>query len=177
MTISLDGFINDSSGSVARLYPDLGELAQTDMLQEAIRTTGAVVMGRHSYDMANGDFTGYEYQAPLFIVTHQAPEQVAKGENDKLSFTFITNGVASAIQQAKAAAGNKNVVIVGGANLIQQCLNTGLMDELEIGIMPVLLGAGLRLFDNLDATYELEKIKLIESPGGRTDIFFRVINR
>jgi dihydrofolate reductase len=81
MTISLDGFINDRNGSVDRLYPDLAKLRDTEALQESIRTTGAVVMGRHAYDMGEGDFTDYEFQVPIFVVTHRAPERVAKGEN------------------------------------------------------------------------------------------------
>ena len=176
MTISLDGFVNDRNGSVAALYPDLGELGQTDMLQEAIKKTGAVIMGRYTYEMANGDFTGYEYQVPLFIVTHQAPTRVFKGENGKLSFHFVTDGIESAVRQAKAAAGDKDVTVVGGPNLIQQLVEAGLIDELEIGIMPVLLGDGSRLFDQLSTqSVQLEKVKLVETAGGRTDIFFRVL--
>ena len=176
MTISLDGFVNDRNGSVGALYPDLGELAQTDMLKEALRMTGAVVMGRYSYEMANGDFTGYEYQVPLFVVIHEAPERVAKGENENLKFNFVTDGVESAFKQAKAAAGDKDVTVVGGANIMQQALKAGLVDELQIGIMPILLGDGLRLFDHLSSEQiKLEKIKLIESAGGRTDIYFRVL--
>src|SRR5882724_8517769 len=101
MTMSLDGFVNDRNGSVGALYPDLGELAQTDMLQESMQSTGAVVMGRHAYDMANGDFTGYEYQAPIFVITHAAPPTVAKGENEKLKFNFVLDGVENAVAKAK----------------------------------------------------------------------------
>ena len=104
MNMSLDGFVNDRNGSVSRLYPDMQAMVESEVLQEAMRTTGAVLMGRHSYDMGNGDFTGYEFQVPLFVVTHNAPDQVAKGENDKLSFTFVTDGIESAVNQAKAAA-------------------------------------------------------------------------
>jgi len=176
MTISADGFVNDRNGSVAALYPDLGELGQTEMLQEAMRMTGAVVMGRYTYEMANGDFTGYEYQVMLFVVVHEAPQTVAKGENDKLKFRFVTDGIESAVRQAKAAAGELDVTVVGGPNIIQQLLKAGLLDELQIGIMPVILGEGLRLFDHLSAQQiRLEKIKLIETAGGRTDIFFNVV--
>jgi len=176
MTISLDGFVNDRNGNVAALYPNLEELGDTEMLQESMQKTGAVVMGRHAYEMANGDFTGYEYQVPIFVVIHEAPQKVAKGENGKLKFNFVTDGVESAMKQAKAAAGEKDVTVIGGAKTIQECLKAGLIDELQIGIMPVLLGDGLRLFEHLSGQQlQLEKIKLIESPAGRTDIFFRVI--
>ena len=67
MAMSLDGFIEDRNGSVARLYPDFDAMRQTDLLQEEIGRTGAVVMGRRAYDMAQGDFTGYEFQVPIFV--------------------------------------------------------------------------------------------------------------
>jgi dihydrofolate reductase len=175
MTMSLDGFVNDRNGSVSRLYPDLDALRETEMLQEAIRATGAVLMGRGAYDMAQGDFTDYEFQVPIFVVTHDAPKKVAKGENERLRFNFVTDGVESAIQKAKAAAGNKDVTVIGGANIAQQCLKKGLLDEIQIGIVPVLLGEGLRLFEHLGSEpIELERIRVIESPT-RTDLMFRVV--
>ena len=112
MTTSLDGFVNDRNGSVARLYPDLAALRKTEMLQDAIANTGAVVMGRRAYEMANGDFTGYEFQVPIFVLTHHPPEAVAKGENAKLSFTFVGD-LISAIQRARKAAGDKKCVTRG----------------------------------------------------------------
>jgi len=134
MTMSLDGFIQDSNGSVARLYPDLDALRQTDLLQEEIRRTGAVVMGRRAYDMAQGDFTGYEFQVPIFVLTDAAPATVARGENDRLRFTFVTDGIEHAIAQARAAAGDKDVAVIGGAQTVQQCLQAGLVDELQIDL-------------------------------------------
>jgi dihydrofolate reductase len=173
--MSLDGFINDRNGSVAPLYPDFAELHNTEMMQDSMKTTGAVVMGRRTYDMANGDFTGYEYQVPIFVLTHQAPEQTAKGENENLTFTFVTDGIESAIEQAKAAAGDKDVTVIGSPNTAQQCLNAGLVDEIEVGIVPILLGSGLRMFENIDTEpIELERTKIMESPK-RTDIRFRIV--
>jgi dihydrofolate reductase len=175
ITMSLDGFIGDRDGSVARLYSDMAELQNSESLQEAIRTTGAVVMGRHSYDMGEGDFTGYEFQAPIFVVTHEAPEKVAKGENDRLTFTFVTAGVESVIKQAKRAAGDKDVTVVGGANLGQQLLKAGLVDEIHIDIMPVLLCEGLRMFEHLGTEpIELEKIGVTEE-SLRTSLRLRVV--
>jgi dihydrofolate reductase len=176
MTLSLDGFGSDAHGDVSRLYPDLGELGNTGMLQEEIRTTGAVVMGRNSYDMGDPDSFAdtYEYQVPIFVVTHHVPEKKPK-ENDALTITFVTDGVERAVEQASAAAGDKNVMLIG-ASVNQQCINAGLCDELHIGIMPVLLGDGLRLFEHIDAAADatFEKIRLFES-GPRTDIWFRVV--
>lgn len=96
-TLSLDGFMNDRHGEVSRLYPDLEALRRTEMLQEEIQATGAVVMGRRAYDMAQGDLTDYEYQVPIFVLTHHIPEQAPKGENDRLTVTFVTDGIQSAI--------------------------------------------------------------------------------
>lgn len=176
-TMSLDGFINDRDGSVAALYPDLNALDLTPLIQDSIRRTGAVVMGRHSYDMANGDFTGYEYQVPIFVVTHHPPSHGTHGENENLHVNFATDGALSAVRQAQAAAGDKEVNVIGTPSMLQQLLPAGLVDELHIGIMPVLLGQGLKFFDHLNAAQiQLEKIKVIET-GARTDIVFRVLRK
>lgn len=168
-TMSLDGFINDRNGSVQSLYPDLNELRETEMLQEEIRTTGAVVMGRHAYDMAEGDFTGYEFQVPIFVLTHNIPDKPVKGENERLTLTFITDGIASAIEKAKAAAGEKSVMVIGGAHTAQQLLRAGLVDEVYVGIMPILLGEGLRFFEHLEDDHiELEKIEGSNLPQEQT---------
>jgi dihydrofolate reductase len=175
MTFSLDGFVSDPSGDVSRLYPDLGELAQTEMLQEEMEMTGAVVMGRNSYNMGDPDSfaDSYEYQVPIFVLTHRIPEKKPK-ESKTLSISFVTDGIESAITKAKAAAGDKNVMLIG-ASTNQQCINAGLCDELHIGIMPVLLGSGLRFFEHMDvAKVTLEKIRIFES-GERTDIWFRIV--
>jgi dihydrofolate reductase len=174
MAISLDGFVNDRNGDVNRLYPDLGALRQTEILQEAIQTTGAVLMGRRAYNMAQGDFTNYEFQVPIFVLTHHVPEKVAKGENEKLSFTFVTDGIESAIEQAKAAAGDKYVTVIGGADTVQQCIKKELLDEIQIGIVPILLGGGIRLFEHISTQIELEKMRVIESPT-RTELRFRIV--
>jgi len=174
-SMSLDGFMNDRHSEVSRLYPDLEALRRTEMLQEEIRTTGAVVMGRRAYDMAEGDLTNYEYQVPIFVLTHAVPEQGVKGENDHLTVTFVMDGIESAIEKAKAAAGDKQVMVVGGANTAQQCLRAGLVDEIHIGIVPVLFGAGLRFFEPLvTEQMELERTRIFESPT-RTDLWFRVV--
>ena len=173
-TMSLDGFMNDRQGSLGKLYPSLEELQGTEMLQQSMQSTGAVVMGRHAYDLADGDFTGYEYQVPIFVLTHHPPQQATKGQNDNLRVSFVTDGIASAIEKAKAAAGEKDVTIVGGASTAQQIINARLFDEIHIGIIPILLGGGLRFFDNIAISEtELEKIDILESPS-RVDLQFRL---
>ena len=167
--------MNDRNGSVSRLYPDLEAMRRTEMLQEEIQTTGAVVMGRRAYDMAEGDVTDYEYQVPIFVLTHHLPEKAVKGENDQLTVTFVTEGIQSALEKAKAAAGDKQVMVVGGAHTAQQCLRAGLVDEIHIGIVPILLGEGLRFFEHLGSEQmELERTRVFESPT-RTDLWFRVV--
>jgi dihydrofolate reductase len=177
MAMSLDGFINDKNGSVDKLYSDFDQLHDVPTFQEMIKNTGAVIMGRHTYEMqdpflwANDD---YEFQTPIFVLTHTPPEKYPKG-NGKLSFTFVTDGIASAVSQAKKAAGGKDVQVIG-ANTLQQCLNAGLCDELQIDIMPVLLGEGLRLFENIDTDkIKLERINLEETTTARTSFTFKVI--
>lgn len=177
MTISLDGFINDRNGSASALYPDLKELRNTELLQEAIADTGAVVMGRKSYAMGDPDqyADNYEFQVPIFVVTHNPPVKKPK-ETKKLTFTFVTDSVESAVAQAKAAARDKNVTIIGGASIFKPCLRTKLVDELHIDIMPILLGEGQRLFEDIGTQVtQLEKIKVVESIGGRTHLRFRVV--
>jgi dihydrofolate reductase len=178
MTMSLDGFINDRKGSVAALYPDLVALQDTEPMQESMKNTGAVVMGRNSFAMAEDPdwFAGnYEYQVPIFVLTHRAPAKMPK-QTDQLTFTFVTDGIQSAIQQAKVAAGHKDVTIIGAASTARQCLQAGLADELHVDIMPVLLGSGLRVFEDLGTeTIQLERIKVMELPGGRTHLQFRII--
>ena len=177
-TMSVDGFINDRSGSVAALYPDLEAWQYTEPGRESIQNTGAVVMGRNSFAMAENPDSlaeNYEYQVPIFVLTHQPPKRHPK-ENNSLSFTFVTDGIESAIKQAKAAAGNKDVTVIGAPRTSQQCLKAGLADELHIDIMPVLLGGGLRFFDNAsDPQIQLERIQVVELLGGRTHLSFRIV--
>jgi dihydrofolate reductase len=175
MTLSLDGYVTDRNGDAGVLYPDFKTFVNSPYLRESVERTGAVVMGRSTYDMANGDFIGYEFQVPIFVLTHDVPAEVASGENDNLTFTFVTDGIESAVAQAKAAAGERDVTIVGGASTIQQCLKAGLADELHVDLMPLILGGGLRLFEHLeDAQIKLEKLKVMES-ALRTHLKFRVV--
>lgn len=136
-TLSLDGFINDPNGSVGALYQDLDTLRDTEPLRESIQNTGAVVMGRNSFAMAKDPDSladNYEYQVPISVLTHKVPKGRPK-EIDLLTFTFVTDGIESAIEQAKKAAGDRDVTVIGGASTAQQCLKAGLADELHIDII------------------------------------------
>jgi dihydrofolate reductase len=108
--------------------------------------------------------------SPCFIVTHTVPQEWVK---EGSPFIFVTDGIESAIRQAKKAAGDKNVAICT-ASILQQCLKAGLVDEISINLVPILLGNGVRLFDNLGTRpIELESIQAIEAPGV-THLGFRV---
>jgi dihydrofolate reductase len=175
MTMSLDGFVADASGSASRLYPDLAALRGTAYMNAAIEETGAVLMGRRAFEMGDPDsYVGeYEFQVPIFVLTHHPPKTPPK-QDERLTFTFVTEGVESAIEQARAAAGDRAVRVIGGASVVQQLLRAGLVDELQIDVMPVLLGAGLRLLENVDP----ERLKLetigVQEVGARTSLRFRV---
>lgn len=176
MSISVDGFIEDANGSAAALYSDFEALHDDPLMHESIAQTGAVIMGRHAFAMGGIEWwdEGYEFQVPIFVLTHQPPDPLPQTQAP-LTFTFVTDGVESAVAQAKAAAGDKDVTVIGGASTIQQLLRAGLVDELDVDVMPVLLGGGLRLFDNLDgANVALEKMDVKEH-GPRTHLRFCVV--
>src|ERR1700722_19628629 len=149
MTISLDGFVADQNGNAGRLYPDLAALKQTAYMKGAVEQTGAVLMGRRTFEMAEPDsYVGnYEFQVPIFVLTHHPPK-VAPKQDEHLTFTFVTDGLESAVAQARVAARDKAVQVVGGVNVAQQLLGAGLVDELHVDIMPVFLGSGLRAFES-----------------------------
>jgi dihydrofolate reductase len=175
MTTSLDGFVADQTGSAARLYPDLAALRGTAYMNAAIEQTGAVLMGKRTFAMGDPDWYvgNYEFQVPIFVVTHQPPDVQPK-QDEHLTFTFVTDGVESAIAQATAAAGDRAVQVVGGVSLARQLLHAGLVDELHLDVMPLLLGAGLRFFEDTG----LERVRLekigVQEVGARTNLSFRV---
>src|SRR5215204_5911479 len=142
-----------------------------DLLREAHSKMGAFVTGRRTFDITNGWGGRPPLGVPTFVVTHSVPQDwVYEGS----PYTFVKEGVESAVVQAKAAAGYKDVA-VGAASIAQQCIRAGLLDEIHIDLVPVLLGDGVRLFDNLgDGQVELERTEIIEAPDV-THMTFRVI--
>ena len=141
-----------------------------DMLREAHSKMGAFVTGRRTFDITNGWGGNPPLGVPAFVVTHSVPEEwVYEGS----PFTFVTEGVESAVEQAKVAAGEKDVA-VGAASIVQQCIRAGLLDEIHIDLVHVLLGDGVRLFDNLGGQVELERTEIIEAPDV-THMTFRVV--
>jgi dihydrofolate reductase len=156
-----------------------------ELLTESVRATGAIVMGRRMFSGGDGPWEddpnsdgwwGDEppFHKPVFVVTHHEREPLVKQDT---TFTFVTDGIERAVEQARGAAGEKAVGIAGGANVIQQCLDAGLLDELQLHLVPVLLGDGVRLFDHIDAApRKLERTRLLESSTGVVHLTFRVPN-
>jgi dihydrofolate reductase len=145
----------------------------SEILGEAVERTGAVVLGKRMFENARGWGDEPPFHVPVFVLTHEAREPLAKKGT---TFTFVTDGIESALEQAKAAAGDKDVSVAGGANTIQQYLNAGLVDEMQIHVAPLLLGGGIRLFDGLETEkIEVEGTGVVESPGV-THLKFRVAN-
>jgi dihydrofolate reductase len=142
-----------------------------ELLSEVEATMGAFVTGRRTFDITNGWGGRPPLGVPAFVVTHSVPEEwVYEGS----PYTFVTDGVESAVEQAKTVAGDKNVA-VGAASIAQQCIRAGLLDEVTVHLVPVLLGDGVRLFDQLGpAPIELESIGVIEG-SGVTHLTFRVV--
>jgi dihydrofolate reductase len=180
MSMSLDGFIAGPNGEPRRLhdwfFPPSGSVTAGDaeVIDESIKSTGAIVMGRRAYDQGDevDGFVGSPYKVEHLVLTHDVPENVAEGE---MTFTFVTNGIESAIERAKTAAGDRNVVVGGGASIAQQCIRAGLIDEIQIHLVPVLLSDGIRLFEHLGTEHiELERTRVIKTPFA-THLRFRVV--
>ena len=132
-----------------------------EILRAEIGTHGAGVWGRRTFDIAVA-WGGHPPVTPCFVVTHGVPQEWVKPGSP---FIFVTDGVESAVRQAKEAAGDKDVVVCT-ASILQQCLKEGLLDEMHIDLAPVLLGRGVRLFDYLDGEpIELEILRAIRAPG------------
>jgi dihydrofolate reductase len=167
LTVSVDGYIAGPNDDLKRLHQWIFEGAEDNgaVLGELMSTMGAAVMGRRMYTFAEafGVFEDDSFTIPQFVVTHSVPEKVpTKGPK----FTWVHDGVASAVEQAKKVAGDLNTVIMGGANIAQQAINLGLVDELNISEVGVILGDGIKLWDNIDLRdVELERTGVLENTG------------
>ncbi|MEV4364678.1 dihydrofolate reductase family protein [Nonomuraea sp. NPDC049625] len=156
----------------------------TPVFEEAIANLGAGVMGRNMFGpigggaWGDGQWKGWwgenpAFHYPVFVLTHHSREPVEmEGET---TYHFVTDGIESALDHAKKAAGGKDVMLWGGGQVVQQYLAAGLLDELELHVVPVLLGGGSRLLDNLGgANVRLEQIRAVEAPGV-THLKYRVL--
>ncbi len=156
-----------------------------ELVRESFEASGAVVMGRRMFSGGSGRWEddpnpdGWwgerpPFGVPVFVVTHHPRERVEK--QGGTTFTFVTDGVESAVEQARAAAGDKNVAVGGGADVVQQLLRTRLLDEMQLHVVPLFLGGGVRLLDNVgDPPPELEIARVVDSPAV-THVRYRVVN-
>ncbi len=186
LSMSLDGFIAYPSDEVGPLFDwyNNGEVAvqapdgmtfhvseaSARHLRDLHANVGAAIVGRRLFDFIGGWGGTSPLGCPVFVVSHTVPEGWPRAD---APFTFVTDGVDSAVAQAKTAAG-EGLVEVSGPNIIQQCLNAGLIDEVRVSLVPVLLGEGIPMFANLkNAPIELEGPTLIEGTGV-THLYYRV---
>jgi dihydrofolate reductase len=186
MSMSLDGFVTGPDVRVEHpmgvggerlhrwLFADPGDPRDAEVAAEMFSpaTTGAVIMGRRTFEVGVGlwgdDGT---FRLPCFVVTHRPAERLVKGTT---SFTFVTDGLEAALQRARAVAGQRDVNVMG-ATAIQQFLIEGLLDELQINLIPVLLGSGTRLFERFSGTpLELDRTRVVETPSV-THLTYRVV--
>ena len=185
ISMSLDGFITGPNVRVGNGMGDDGDRlhdwmfdAKTqidaEIVNEIYASTGAVLMGKGMFDV------GFEpwgdpppFGMPVFVVTHEAREPLPM--QGGTSYTFVTDGIEAALELARAAAGDKNVGIWGGANIIRQYLKAGLLDEMQIHLIPILLGDGTRLFEDLGPEgIDLRRTSSIETPSA-THFRFEVV--
>jgi dihydrofolate reductase len=193
ITMSLDGYITGPNDRLGAGLGDDGERlhywvfggpwtydrpggspgrVDQDYLDDVFSSGGAWIVGRTMHDVVDGWGDDPGFGVPVFVVTHRPRETVVKGDT---SFEFVTGGIAEALERARAAAADKNVIVMGGADLLRQYLEAGSVDEFTLTIAPVLLGGGKRLFDGLSRTsVAFERTAVIESPFA-THLRFRVL--
>jgi dihydrofolate reductase len=185
ISMSLDGFITAANRRPDEPMGDGGEqlhqwaFGQDErgrkLLQDAVAGLGAVITGRRNYDDSlpwwGADGPTGPARRPVFVVTHDLPKRAL--ENGV--YTFVTGGIERALEAAQAAAGGKYVTVMGGADIGQQYIKAGLIDEISIHLVPVLFGSGLRMFDQLgDRHIQLETVEVIQTPPA-THLRFRVV--
>jgi dihydrofolate reductase len=145
--------------------------ASADYLHEAWGAFGVIITGRRDFDVSEAWGGESPMGVPIIILTHRVPQEWVKPGGP---FTFVTDGIESALAQARKMAGDKNVV-VSGTKVVQQFLNAGLVDEIAIDLAPILLGSGIRLFDDLiGGPINLERTRLIVGQGV-THLVYRVV--
>lgn len=184
-SMSLDGFMTAANVRPEEPLGDGGEQlhrwafgqdeASRKLMEEEIEKLGAVVCGRTTYDHSiqwwGADGPTGSMRLPVFVVTHSAP---ATSPNNGV-YSFVTGGIAQALEAARKAAGSKNISVMGGADIGQQSIRAGLVDEISIHLAPVLFGSGTRMFEHLGNEHiQLEAVGVIQT-GTTTHLRFRVV--
>jgi len=185
ISMSLDGFVTASNIRPEEPMGDGGQRLHEwafgeddrnrELLAEAVNSIGAVIAGRRTYDFSvawwGADGPAGPARVPVFVVTHAGPEDAPEGG----VYTFVTDGIESVLDEAKAAARDKTVAVMGGADIGRQYIRAGLIDEISIHLVPVLFGSGTRLFEHLGSEHiQLESAGVIETPAA-THLRFRVV--
>jgi dihydrofolate reductase len=186
ISMSLDGFIagrddgpDQGLGKDGERLHDwildfkTGIFKKSEVLNEVFESTGAIVAGRRVYDITAGWGGNHPIRGvPVYVLSHDIPETIPRGGTE---FTFISEGIEVAVQEAKRSAGDKDVYVMGGASIAQQCLKASLLDEIHVHIAPILLTGGIRLFDHIgNECIQLETIRVFESDG-TTHLRYRII--
>jgi len=161
---------DESQGEPERFFGPEG--INKEILMEGLTKEGATVVGRRTYEVAKGWGGRPPGNGPYFILTHNPPPDDEVSSN----FTFVTDGIESAVRQAKAASKSGDIDLMG-ASLVQQALRGGLLGKIIVQVIPVLLGQGIRLFDNLGREHvTLERTRVEAGPAGVTHLFFDVVH-
>jgi dihydrofolate reductase len=172
MALSLDGFVsgpNNDDGGLHDWYFSENGKSQV-ILDELMRDIGAMIIGKKTFGTLPDGFDT-PYQVPHFVISHEARATISR---QNMKFIFVTDGIESTLEKAKTAAGDKDVCIAGGADIAQQFLKAGLLEEIQLHLVPVLFGDGLRLFEHLGTNrIHLERTRVIEAPLA-THIRYRV---
>jgi dihydrofolate reductase len=169
VTMSLDGFIAGPNDAMDWVFEHGGP---NETAADVVETTGALVVGRRTYeveDRQRGGFYGGAWTGPFFVLTHDPPATVP----DWMTGTFVNDGVADAIARAKAAAGERNVVVLG-ADIARQCIEHGVLDEIVVHLAPALLGDGVRLYQVPGGRRIDLETSLVARSGQLADLRFRV---
>ena len=171
LAVSLDGYIGGPAGEDAGLHDWYFAAGAAEGIKtELLSRIGVIIMGRSAFGTAPDGFDT-PYQVPHLILTHTPRPLV---ERSGATFMFVTDGLESALEQARALAGERDICVAGGAKTAQQFLRAGLLDELHLHIAPVLLGHGLRLFDGFEGTpIKLDRLWSVESAHA-THLAFRI---
>ena len=190
MSMSLDGFIADPHDEVGPLFdwyqtgpvttPSASEQwsfktdeASAKQLREGLSSIGALICGRRLFELTHAWGGRHPIGCPVVVVTHTAPEGWPR---DAAPFTFVTDGIESAVAQAKALAGEK-IVAVATPTITQQCLNAGLLDAISVDLVPVLLGEGIPFFANLRDTPVMLEDPTVTEGTRVTHLYYRVKSR
>ncbi len=171
-SMSLDGFSTGPNVGPGNGMGDGGELLHewmegryTEGPEKLFEHSGAVVVGRRMFDLGVEPWgENPPFHMPVFVVTHRAEDPLVK--EGGTTYTFVTGGVAAVLARAKEAAGGKDIAVLGGADVIRQFAEAGLLDELRLHIAHILLGDGTRLFDRIDTSrVRLERTRVVDAPG------------